>query len=64
MIRALTAVSVLLFLTGCASFSQIPVWSEDPGECSYENGKWDDWKDEKYIGDKAYQGTRKFFGKG
>ena len=64
MIRAATAVSLLLFLTGCASFSQIPVWSENPGDCSYENGKWDDWDKEKYIGDKLYKGGRKFFGKG
>ena len=64
MIR-LTAVSVLaIFLTGCASFSQIPIWSEDPGQCSYENGKWNDWSEEKYIGDKVYQGSRKFFGQG
>lgn len=64
MIR-LTAVSVLaIFLTSCASFSQIPVWSDDPGQCSYENGKWDDWSEEKYIGDMVYQGSRKFFGQG
>jgi curli production assembly/transport component CsgG len=59
MIRALTAASIFLFLTGCAS---IPQWSEDPGQCSYENGKWDNWKEEKYIADKAYQGVRKFYG--
>ncbi len=50
---------ILLAMTGCAA---IPKWTDDVAMCSYENGKWDNWKDEKYIGDKAYQGTRKYIG--
>ena len=50
---------ILLAMTGCAA---IPKWTDDVAMCSYENGKWDNWKDEKYIGDKSYQGTRKYIG--
>lgn len=66
MTRILTAASIFLFLTSCAS---VPQWSEGPGYCSYETGQFEQGfkkvRNENGDGlalDKLYTGTRKYIG--
>jgi len=53
MTRILTAVSLLLLITGCAS---IPQWNENPGQCEYGEGKYSEG-----FGRDVYTGVRKFY---
>jgi curli production assembly/transport component CsgG len=47
------SIIALAFMTGCAS---IPQWSENPANCAYETGKYDEgW------GKDVYTGVRKFY---
>jgi len=54
MLRTLLALTLLL--SGCAS---VPKWSEDPADCSYETGKFDEgWGKDVYTGVRKYAGSK------